>query len=224
MSDRSNSINRDRRILDYENMTDYDSLIDHLEVLIARYRGLNVVPLSMFDGHIVPAVFLGHGSRLTVYTADTRGGSFLPSQLLMRYINEYCEIRQSGRRVFSIDLQSFEESRSVCVIPIARTADGTVYDASRVSGDCRLSLELREGGSRVSCDAQSCTGARRGLAQSVSRLCGLPLTPDDDAPSHALKAPHFNIFCPGEYRGAEQGFFRTYAAVRELLFVAPITV
>lgn len=225
MADKTNStngINREKRILDFENMKDHQSLIEHLEVLIGRYRGLHVVPLSMCEGRIVPAVFLGHGSRITVYTADADGESFLPSQLLMRYINEYCEIRQSGRRVFGIDLLSFEESRSVCVIPISHTTDGVAYTADSVSGDRRLSIELKRGDSHITCAEASCTGRCRGVAQSVGRLCGLPPTIDPGLPE--TSRPHFNIYCGRGYETEEQGFFRTYASVRELLFVAPIIV
>lgn len=222
MADKTNSINSEKRILDFEYMRDHQSLIAHLEVLVGRYRGLHVVPLSMCDGMIVPAVVLGHGSRITVYTADNDGGSFLPSQLLMRYINEYCEIRQNGRRIFGIDLLSFEESRSVCVIPISRTPDSTTYTADSICGDGRLSIELRQGDAHITCAEASCTGRNRGVAQSVGRLCGL--APIIDRSIAETPRPHFNIYCGRNCETEAQGFFRTYASVRELLFVAPIIV
>lgn len=59
MSDKSNSINYDRRILDFQQMDSHASLVEHLEVLMTRYHELNVVPLSMYDGCIVPAILLG---------------------------------------------------------------------------------------------------------------------------------------------------------------------
>lgn len=221
MSDKNN-INCDKRILDFQRMTDHQSLIEHLKVLMGRYSELNVVPLAMIDGRVIPMISFGKGSRVTVYTADTTGASFLPSQLLMRYINEYCEIRRSGRRVFSLDLQSFEESRTVCVIPLAYGPDGTVYKADSAVRDCRLSIELRRGDGHIGCCPSSCTGRNRGIAQSVSRLCGLRSA--IDANQQESYEPHFNIYCGDDYETDEQGFFRTYASVRELLFVAPIIV
>lgn len=221
MSDKSNSINYDRRILDFQQMDSHASLVEHLEVLMTRYHELNVVPLSMYDGCIVPAILLGRGERMTVYTADTTGNSFLPSQLLMRYINEYCEIRRSGRRVFSIDLQSFELGRSVCIIPLAHTADGAAFGRSQLVGDCRLSLELRHGSSRICCGSTSCTGKYRGVAQSISRLCGGQITVAPEA--ETLDAtPHFEVYAGLDAVGDELDFFRCYTSIRELLFVAPI--
>lgn len=219
MSNTSN-INSSRRILDYQLMDSHQSLIDHLGILLERYPGMNVIPLAMYDGCMVPAIILGHGSRMTLYTADTSEGSFLPTQLLMRYINEYCEIRLAGRRVFSIDLPSLEASRSVCVVPLARLPDGSAVDLSAC--ESRLSIELRRGDGRVCCNRASCSGQYRGVAQSVCRLCGCRMisSVSDDLPTAV--APHFEVYTGLDDVSGELDFFRCYTSIRELLFVAPI--
>lgn len=221
MSDKI-SIDQSKRILDFEKMNDHQSLLLHLEVLLERYHELHVIPLAMYDGCMVPAIILGRGSRMTLYTADTSDGSFLPAQLLMRYINEYCEIRRAGRRVFSIDLPSLEAGRSVCVIPLAQLPDGSSVDLP--SDESRMAITLRRGVGRVCCNTASCSGHYRGVAQSVCRLCGCKMisSVDDEMPTDIT--PHFEVYTGLDSVSGELDFFRCYTSVRELLFVAPIIV
>lgn len=216
----TNNINSSRCILDFQQMDSHQSLIDHLGILLERYPYMNVIPLAMYDGRMVPAIILGHGSRMTLYTADTSDGSFLPAQLLMRYINEYCEIRRTGRRVFSIDLPSLEASRSICVIPLAQLPDGSAVDLP--SDESRLSIELRRGVGRVCCNTASCSGHYRGVAQSVCRLCGYRMISSVSDEPQTAAAPHFEVYTGLDSVSGELDFFRCYTSIRELLFVAPI--
>lgn len=130
------NIKCEKRILDFDETMDYADMMRCLDILCDRYDGdISVISIgkSIF-GREIPMICLGKGKKEILYVGAARGTDILCTSLLLRFINEYCEIRKSNRRIYNLNLRQLEENRTVCVIPMLNP-DGVDYVVNGVNKD-----------------------------------------------------------------------------------------
>lgn len=149
MNDSVSDINGNKRILDYDRPVSYDGMMKYLEILSDRYKCISIVSIGeSILGHSIPMISLGGGNKEVMYIGAISGTDRITTQILLRFINEYCEIRQSNRRIYNLNLKSIEDSRTISIIPMLNP-DGTDYVGNGVADDnpIRSRLLSANGGS-----------------------------------------------------------------------------
>ena len=116
-----------KKILDFNHIMDYTYMVECLNELCSRYANINVTSIgTSILGKSIPMICMGQGSRKTIYVGAIHGTDSLCSSLLLRFINEYCEIRVNRRKLFNLNTIPTDESRAICIIPMLNP-DGVDY-------------------------------------------------------------------------------------------------
>lgn len=129
-------INDKKAILDYHRPMDYALLMAYLQIFADRYDFLafQYIGKSIL-GRRIPMVRLGYGSdRNLLYVGAHHGMEWITSVVLLRFINEFCEIYKGGRTVYGIDLAYLFNTRSIYIVPMLNP-DGVDYQINGVTND-----------------------------------------------------------------------------------------
>lgn len=128
-------IRREGRMLDYFRPLDHSRMMEALNLLCQRYSFLSVSYMGeSIMGRGIPLVTLGEGERTILYVGAHGGREWLGSILLLRMINECCEVLRSDGRLLSYNLRYLFSSRSLCVVPMLNP-DGVEYSLHGVERD-----------------------------------------------------------------------------------------
>ena len=101
---------------------DYTYMVECLNELCSRYANINVTSIgTSILGKSIPMICMGKGPKKTIYVGAIHGTDSLCASLLLRFINEYCEIRVNRRKIFNLNTIHIDESRAICIIPMAYT-------------------------------------------------------------------------------------------------------
>ena len=116
-----------KKILDFGHVMDYTYMIECLNELCLRYDNINVISIgTSILGKSIPMICIGQGPIKIIYVGAIRGTDSLCTSLLLRFINEYCEIRLNGRTIFNLSTKHIDKSRTICIIPMLNP-DGVDY-------------------------------------------------------------------------------------------------
>lgn len=128
-------INTDKNILDYKQPLDYPRMMKYLDVFCGRYPFMSLTGIgeSIF-GRTIPLVTLGRGEKSVLYVGAHHGMEWITSVLLMRFINEYCELYKSKSRIFNYTLGYLFDSRTIYIVPMLNP-DGVDYQINGVNRD-----------------------------------------------------------------------------------------
>ena len=85
-------------------------------------------------GKSIPIITLGEGKKAVLYVGAHHGMEWITSVLLLRFINEYCELYSSTRRIYSYDLGYLFSTKTIYIIPMLNP-DGVDYQINGVSED-----------------------------------------------------------------------------------------
>jgi len=132
MDGSSSNYYRDKKILTFDKVTDYEDMMEYLDILCNRYSYMEITTLghSIFNKKI-PMISLGEGKKTVVYVGAISGTDIISSILLLRFVNEYCEIYRSGGSVYNLKLEYLAQNRKICIIPMINP-DGVNYVAQGV--------------------------------------------------------------------------------------------
>lgn len=115
------------KILDFNRPMDYTYMIECLNELCSRYGNINMISIgTSILGKSIPMICMGQGQMKIIYVGAIHGTDSLCTSLLLRFINEYCEIYRSGHKIFNLNTKHVEESRTICIIPMLNP-DGVDY-------------------------------------------------------------------------------------------------
>jgi g-D-glutamyl-meso-diaminopimelate peptidase len=141
MNSSSPGIDKDKRILDYQRAVGFEELREYLDILTDRY-GLNVTSIGVTVlGKSIPMITLGSGKKEILYVGCIHGCDNIIASMLLRFINEYCELRKTNRRIYNLSLSSLEQTRTIHIIPMLNP-DGASYAAGGVAEDNPLHSRL----------------------------------------------------------------------------------
>lgn len=115
------------KILTFDKIKNHDDMMQCLTILSDRYPNLAITVLghSIFNREI-PMISLGEGSKTVVYIGAFCGTDLISSVILLRFVNEYCEMLKNGRKIYNIQLDHLTQNRKIYIIPMVNP-DGINY-------------------------------------------------------------------------------------------------
>ncbi|MBE6530885.1 MAG: peptidase M14 [Ruminococcaceae bacterium] len=122
----------ERNILDYSVPLDYTVMMQYINEFSERYPFIAVSSIGeSIMGRGLPVITLGAGERSVLYVGTHHGMEWITSILLLRFINEYCELKRNKQRIFNLSIDYLFESKSIYVIPMLNP-DGVDYQINGV--------------------------------------------------------------------------------------------
>jgi hypothetical protein len=200
----------------------YGELMDNIDELSTRYRYLRLIYIGRSpQGRTVPLIKIGVGEKSIFYTGGTAGGEMYMNAVLLRFINEYCELLRTNQRVYNIGAEYLYKTRSIYISPMANP-DGTepfnpavIKNFTDTLDDLKLLVTFRENGSRIIRENDGVIKSAT-MGKMFHRMTGAVLTEGLPVLDGNKKFPAFDV----EINGEE--YFQTYMRIRELLYTAPI--
>jgi g-D-glutamyl-meso-diaminopimelate peptidase len=119
---------------------DHSAMMAILDEFVTRYPGISVTVLGQsIMGRAIPMVHLGASEstskpRRVLYLGAHHGMEWITASVLLRFINEYCELLRSDGMAEGIRVKRLEESREIDVVPMLNP-DGVEYAIHGVSAD-----------------------------------------------------------------------------------------
>lgn len=132
-SDGQVEINIKKNIVDYKHSFDHKLMTRYIELFSERYSFIEVSSIgrSLF-GKDIPLISLGKGDRAILYVGAHHASEWITSVILLRYINEYCELHKNSGRIYGHPLSYIFSTRKIYVIPMLNP-DGVDYHINGVN-------------------------------------------------------------------------------------------
>lgn len=123
----SSRIRTDKNIPGYDHPLDHALMMEYIDEFSRRYSALGVTSLgTSIMGRSIPVLTLGEGKRAVLYVGTHHAMEWITSVLLLRFVNELCELVKTKSRVFSYDTKYLLSTRTIYVIPMLNP-DGVEY-------------------------------------------------------------------------------------------------
>ena len=135
-----NESNRKRRIMDLRFSMDHSTMMTVLDEFASRYPAMSVTVLGQsIMGRAIPMVHLGaqnaaEKSRRVLYLGAHHGSEWMTTSVLLRFINEYCELLRSDGMAEGMRVKRLEEACEIDIVPMLNS-DGVEYAIRGVSAD-----------------------------------------------------------------------------------------
>ncbi len=164
-------INEQKGIMDYKKCLDYGLMMKYIDVFMRRYPFLGVTSLgSSVMGKSIPMITLGKGDKSVVYVGAHRADEWLTSIILLRFINEYCELYKQKGRMYNNTLDYTYSEKTIHIVPMLNV-DGVDYRINGVTNKNILyDRLLRMNGERGE-DFSSWQANGRGVELSLNYNC-----------------------------------------------------
>lgn len=143
-------INTGKNILGYQEPMDYALMMQYINEFCDRYSFMSVSSIGeSIMGRSIPLITLGEGAKSALYVGAHHGMEWITSVLLLRFINEYCELMKKNSRIFNCTLSQLFSTRTIYIIPMLNP-DGVDYQINGVSEENPIYERLLKmnGGSR----------------------------------------------------------------------------
>lgn len=175
--------------INFKKATDHALLADYLSALSLKYRTVTLGTLGVsVMGRDIPVVTLGgrKSSPGVIYVGGYRGDDSVTPSVLLRFISDYAQYLEAGRRVCSVSMPYLYEMRTIHIVPMLNP-DGYVIRREGVR-DIPNAEALREknGGDDFSSWRYSARGADIARSFSVNRAFGGELACANEPESSAL--------------------------------------
>ncbi len=127
-------LNTERRMLEFCAPLDSHTMMAAVDELSSRYPELAVTMLGKsILGRPIPLLQLGSGKKRLMYIGVHHGMEWVTGILLLRFVNEYCELRRCGGMAGSVPIKVLDEARSLYILPMLNP-DGADYAICGVDG------------------------------------------------------------------------------------------
>jgi len=128
-------INRLKKIMDYDVPIDHKTMVMYIDEFAQRYPFIEINSLGRtMMGRDIPIIALGTGKKSILYVGAHHGMEWITSAVLLRFINEYCELYKRKGRIYNMSIDYLYESRTIYVVPMLNP-DGVDYQLNGVSED-----------------------------------------------------------------------------------------
>lgn len=110
---------KSRRILEINAPIDHKYMCDIIEIFCDKYDFISVGNLgkSIFDKNI-PILRLGEGKKKILYLASHHGSEWITTGVLLRFINEYCELYKSNGNIERMPIDRLYKNTEITIIPM----------------------------------------------------------------------------------------------------------
>ena len=124
-----------RKIVDLKMPIDYNKMMEIIETFAEKYDFLSIGNLgnSIFDRKI-PIIKLGEGKKRVIYIGSHHGSEWITSALLLRFINEYCELYKCGGHVEGVSIEKLFKNVELNIVPMLNP-DGVELSINGISED-----------------------------------------------------------------------------------------
>ncbi len=122
--------------INYKKAADYFALTDYIKALSLKYRFINVSTLgTTVMGREIPVISLGKNksSPGVLYVGGYHGTDIMTPAVLLRFIGDYAQFLEAGRRMYSVSMPYLYETRTIHIIPMLNP-DGYVIRKNGVAG------------------------------------------------------------------------------------------
>ena len=130
-----------RRILDLRYPMDHEAVMSILNEFAERYSCLSVTVMGQSVlGRSIPMLCLGdpknegEARRRILYIGAHHGSEWITTSVLLRFVNEYCELFCSDGMAEGIRVKRLAEKRDIYLVPMLNP-DGVEYAIHGVSAD-----------------------------------------------------------------------------------------
>jgi len=128
-------MNTQKNILELKTPLDHTQMMRYINILSERYPFLSITGLGeSILGRSIPLITLGEGKKSLVYVGAHHGMEWITSVILLRFINEFCELYSRGSKIYNYSLNYLFSSRSIHIIPMLNP-DGVDYQINGISED-----------------------------------------------------------------------------------------
>lgn len=106
---------------EYKTPADHATMMKYLEEFTVRYGFISVSFIgSSLLGRSIPMVKLGNenAKSAVLYVGAHHAMEWITTLVLLRFINEYCELMKKGSAVSNISMESLYNSRLIYIIPM----------------------------------------------------------------------------------------------------------
>ena len=129
------NINKEKTILDYNMPMDYALMMAYINEFSERYSFMSVTSIGeSIMGRSIPMITLGEGKKSLLYVGAHHGMEWITTILLLRFINEYCELIKRSGRIYTYTLSYLFSTKTIYIIPMLNP-DGVDYQINGVSED-----------------------------------------------------------------------------------------
>lgn len=107
--------------INYQKLSEYEKLGEALEILVQRYKTVNVGSLGKSVlGRSIPVITVGKSmsNKGVMYVGGIRGYDVITPCVLMRYIFDYAEFLENGKRLYNISMPYLYENRTIHIVPL----------------------------------------------------------------------------------------------------------
>ncbi len=103
--------------IDFTRPLDYKLMMEYINIFAERYDNISVTYLcSSILGRNIPIIKLGDGKESVLYVGSHHGAEWMSSVILIRFINEFCELYRTDKCPYGVGLS--ELKKSIYVIPM----------------------------------------------------------------------------------------------------------
>ena len=128
-------INKEKSILDYKLPMDYALMMEYINEFSERYSFMSVSSIGeSIMGRSIPIITLGEGNKSLLYVGAHHGMEWITTVLLLRFINEYCELMKKNSRIYTYTLSYLFSTKTIYIIPMLNP-DGVDYQINGVKED-----------------------------------------------------------------------------------------
>ncbi len=125
-------MNTQKNILELKTPLDHAHMMRYITVLSERYTFLSVTALGeSILGRSIPIITLGEGKKALVYVGAHHGMEWITSVILLRFINEFCELYSRETKIYNYALSYLFSTRSIHIIPMLNP-DGVDYQINGI--------------------------------------------------------------------------------------------
>lgn len=126
-------INTQKPILDYRRALDHEVMMKYIEIFANRYDFIDVGTLGeSILGREIPIIKIGRGEPCVLYVGVHHAMEWITGIILLRYVNEFCELYKNGGRAYNYTAEYLYSSRTVFIVPMLNP-DGVDYQINGVS-------------------------------------------------------------------------------------------
>ncbi len=107
--------------INYKRASEYSMLVDYINALSLRYRYVELGSIgSSIMGRSIPVITLGQkkNSPGVLYVGGFNAADILSPAVLLRFIGDYADFLESGKRMYSVSMPYLYENRAIHVIPM----------------------------------------------------------------------------------------------------------